>query len=78
MIHTEFKLNNGNTMPSFGLGTWRSEKGVVGEIVKYALLEADYKHIDCAAVYGNEKEIGEAFEEVFNSGKVKREDIFIT
>lgn len=78
MIHTEFKLNNGNTMPSFGLGTWRSEKGVVAEAVKYALLEADYKHIDCAAVYGNEKEIGEAFGEVFKSGKVKREDIFIT
>lgn len=78
MIQKEYKLNDGNTMPSFGLGTWRSEKGAVGEAVKYALQEADYKHIDCAAVYGNEKEIGEAFEDVFTSGKVKREDIFIT
>lgn len=78
MIQKEYKLNDGNTMPAFGLGTWRSEKGAVGEAVKYALQEADYKHIDCAAVYGNEKEIGEAFEDVFTSGKVKREDIFIT
>jgi diketogulonate reductase-like aldo/keto reductase len=78
MIQKEYKLNDGNTMPSFGLGTWNSKKGLVGDAVKYAILEAGYKHIDCAAVYGNEKVIGEAFDEIFKSGKVKREDIFIT
>jgi hypothetical protein len=41
-------------------------------------LEAGYRHIDCAAVYGNEKEIGAALKAAFESGLVKREDIFVT
>ena len=41
-------------------------------------IESGYRHIDCAALYGNEKEIGEAIEEVINKGVVKREDLWIT
>eukprot|EP00903_Cladosiphon_okamuranus_P003722 g3720.t1 len=37
-----------------------------------------YKHIDCAPVYGNEKEIGEALSNAIESGIVKREDLWIT
>lgn len=37
-----------------------------------------YKHIDCAACYGNEAEIGEVFAEVLAAGAVKREDVFVT
>ena len=70
------KLNNGYLIPTIGLGTWKSEQGKVGEAVKYAILEAGYKHIDGAVNYLNEEEIGLAYEEVFKS--VKREDIFIT
>ena len=54
-----FKLNNGRTIPAVGLGTWKSKPGDVGQAVK-AAVKAGYKHIDCAAIYGNEKEIGEA------------------
>lgn len=54
-----FKLNNGRTIPAVGLGTWKSKPGDVGDAVK-AAIKAGYKHIDCAAIYGNEKEIGEA------------------
>lgn len=63
-------------MPTLGLGTWKSMPNQVSEAVQYALLEADYKHIDGASIYRNEPEIGIAYSEVFK--KIKREDIFIT
>lgn len=72
------KLNSGYEMPFLGLGTWKSPIDQAGQAVEYALTEAGYKHIDCAAIYRNEKEIGEAFSRVFGSGQVKREDLFIT
>lgn len=71
------KYTNGDQMPAIGLGTWKSKKGDVGKAIKMAL-EAGYRHIDCAATYGNEAEIGEAFNEVFSEGKIKREDVWIT
>ena len=71
-------LNNSHTIPTLGLGTWNSPAGTVAAAVKYALTEVGYTHIDCAAIYLNEKEIGTAFAEVFEKGKIKREDIFIT
>lgn len=71
-------LNNGEKMPILGLGTWRSPQDKAGQAVEYALTEAGYQQVDCAAIYRNEKEIGEAFSRVFNGGKVKREDVFIT
>ncbi|MUP45456.1 aldo/keto reductase [Gramella sp. BOM4] len=73
----QLKFKNGDTMDAIGLGTWKSEKGEVTKAVKIAL-DNGYKHIDCAAVYGNEAEVGEAFSVVFRNGKIKREDVWIT
>jgi len=73
-----YALQNGNKIPAIGFGTFHS--GVKDEIrhaVKIAI-DAGYRHFDGAAVYGNEKEIGETFAEIFKEGKVKREDLFIT
>ena len=57
--------------------TWNSKPGEVGAAVE-AALRAGYKLIDCAHIYGNEAEIGEAFQKCFKEGVCKREDIFIT
>jgi len=71
------QLNTGESVPVIGLGTWQSEPGKVGAAVEYAL-ESGYRHIDCAPIYGNEKEIGNAFKNVFSRGKIQREEVFVT
>ncbi|MDD3130033.1 MAG: aldo/keto reductase [Candidatus Izemoplasmatales bacterium] len=69
----KIKLNNNYEMPIIGLGTWRSKPEDAYKAVLVAL-EKGYRHIDTAAVYGNEEMIGKA---IFDS-QVKREDLFIT
>ena len=58
------QLNSNHKMPVIGLGTWQAPAGQVGAAVKTAL-ENGYRHVDCAAVYGNEAEIGAVFAEAF-------------
>jgi alcohol dehydrogenase (NADP+) len=70
-------FKNKDQMAAIGLGTWKSKPGEVKKAVITAL-ESGYKHIDCASIYGNEKEIGEAFQEVFSKGKIKRKEVWIT
>ncbi|KAM1307368.1 hypothetical protein ACFX2H_009631 [Malus domestica] len=72
-----FELNTGAKIPSIGLGTWQSSPGVVGDAV-HAAVKAGYRHIDCAQIYGNEKEIGLVLKKMFEDGVVKREDLWIT
>ena len=67
------KLNDGNTIPQVGLGTWRLEKEECYETVLNAL-KIGYRHIDTAEIYFNQKEIGRAIKD---SG-INREEIFIT
>jgi Aldo/keto reductase family len=71
------KLNNGALLPLLGLGTLRSAPGVVKEAVVTAI-QAGYRHIDCAHVYGNEREIGEALSECISSGICARQELFVT
>jgi len=69
-----YKLYNGKLIPKLGYGTWKAEKNLVKQSVKVALQEG-YKHIDCASVYGNEKEVGDAISE---HKEIPRENLFIT
>jgi alcohol dehydrogenase (NADP+) len=75
MKNIQFK--NGDQMPIFGLGTWKSETGKVYSAVKEAL-HAGYRHIDCAPIYGNEVEVGQALADSFKEGIVSREQVWIT
>ncbi|XP_063785145.1 aldo-keto reductase family 1 member C2-like isoform X1 [Pseudophryne corroboree] len=72
-------LNDGNTIPVVGLGTFAPEnpKARVEEAVKLGL-EVGYRHIDCALNYANEAEVGRAIKAKIADGTVKREDVFYT
>jgi alcohol dehydrogenase (NADP+) len=73
-------LYNGAKVPVIGLGTFGSDNytaETIAQAVKTAI-KMGYRHIDCASVYGNEKEIGAALQEVFAEGIVKREELWIT
>ena len=70
-------FENGDEMPMLGLGTWKSAPNKAYEAVKTAL-EAGYRHIDCAAIYGNEAEVGDALTESFENDVVDRDEVWIT
>jgi len=68
---------NHDQMPILVLGTWKSKPGDVGDAVREAI-RIGYRHIDCAAIYGNEAEIGIVLEELIRSGEIRREELWIT
>lgn len=73
-------LYSGDKIPVIGLGTFGSDNynaQTIAEAVKTAI-RMGYRHLDCASVYGNEKEIGAALQELYAEGVVKREDLWIT
>ncbi|GAB4853823.1 NADP-dependent D-sorbitol-6-phosphate dehydrogenase [Ancistrocladus abbreviatus] len=70
-------LNTGFKMPIIGLGVWRMEKKDIRDLIINSI-NIGYRHFDCAADYQNEAEVGEALAGAFQTGLVKREDLFIT
>jgi 2,5-diketo-D-gluconate reductase A len=66
-------LDNGVEIPQLGLGVWQIEDDIVTDVVTTAF-EAGYRHIDTAAIYGNEAGVGRA---IAASG-LPRDDLFIT
>lgn len=73
------KLYTGAEIPAVGLGTFGSDRFTAAEIAEAVLgaAEIGYRHFDCAAVYGNEKEIGASLQKVVSNG-IRREELWIT
>jgi len=72
-----FPISNSSTIPALGLGTWKSSKGEAAQAVTKAI-EIGYRHIDCASIYQNQKEIGTALGSALSAGQVKRDELWIT
>ncbi|KRX08570.1 NADP-dependent oxidoreductase domain [Pseudocohnilembus persalinus] len=73
------KLNSGHEIPIIGLGFFKTELEVEDyyNLIKEAL-DQGYRHLDTAIRYNNEEQIGKALKKIFQEGKYKREDLFIT
>ena len=72
-LNRHFTLNTGAKIPAVGFGTWQAAPHELEKAVEIAL-RSGYRHIDCAAIYRNETEVGEG---IRKSG-VPRSEIFIT
>ena len=66
-------FNDGNSIPQLGYGVWQIEDNGAADAVGTAL-EAGYRHIDTASIYGNEVGVGRGIA----ASSVPREDIFLT
>ena len=69
-----FTLSNGVKIPCVGFGTWQTPSGKEAQDSVKAALEVGYRHIDTAAAYGNEADVGAAL----RASGVPREDVFLT
>lgn len=74
MIET-FRLLSGHLIPAVGIGTWKSEPPK--ESVQTALTQAGYRHVDTAAEYGVQTEVGKAIKTAIHSG-IERKHLFVT
>ncbi len=75
--YTKIALNNGSgAIPALGFGTLIPDPVATRNTTK-AALEAGFRLLDTAERYQTEKEVGEAMQEVFKEGKIKREDVFV-
>ncbi len=74
------RLASGRDIPSIGMGTFGSDKYGPEEVSSAVAgaIRCGYRFFDCASVYGNEDLIGKVFDAAFQSGDVKRDELFIT
>src|ERR1700685_2101581 len=75
--YTKMALNNGSgAIPALVFGTRIPDPMATRPATK-AALEVGFRQLDASERYRNEKEVGEAIQDVFKAGKIKREEVFI-
>lgn len=77
MIEETYKLSNKVRIPKIALGTWQTPNEVAPEAVS-AAIEMGYRHIDTAAVYGNEEGVGAGIKAGLEKAGIHRESLFVT
>ncbi len=77
MTLPQLTLNNNLTIPAIGLGTWKASKDEVAQAV-FTAITLGYRHIDCAAIYNNEREVGAALQQALRQKIVQRQELWIT
>ncbi|OFO15607.1 aldo/keto reductase [Corynebacterium sp. HMSC22B11] len=70
-------MNDGRQIPQLGFGTFQLSGETCYNAVR-AAITAGYRHIDTAAVYGNEEEVGRAIQDAIDAGEVTRDQLFVT
>lgn len=65
------------SIPALGYGTWNLDKSNASDAVSIAL-QTGYRHLDCAAVYGNEKEVGNGIKDGLETIGLDRSSVWIT
>lgn len=78
-----FKLHNNQSIPAVGLGTFQiadnnnnnnNNKNIAEDIVFAALTKHEYRHVDTASAYGNERDVGRAI----HRSRIPRREVFVT
>ncbi|KAK3241378.1 hypothetical protein CYMTET_48856 [Cymbomonas tetramitiformis] len=72
----QMSLSNGRCIPMIGYGTASVDPDICEKVE--AVLEAGYRHLDCAKVYGNEVLVGRALTDMFANKQIRREQLHIT
>jgi alcohol dehydrogenase (NADP+) len=72
-------LHTGAKLPAVGIGTFGSDRFSSDEVAGAVLgaISVGYRHIDCASIYGNEREIGASLQIAMRGG-IRRDELFVT
>ncbi|WP_342740590.1 aldo/keto reductase [Bradyrhizobium sp. B117] len=75
--YTRISTHESETIPAVGFGTLIPDQDATKQATR-AALEAGFRHLDCAERYRNEAAVGEAIQDAFKAGTLRREDLFVT
>lgn len=76
--HTRIHLAHGSgELPAVGFGTLIPDPVATRQATR-AALEVGFRHLDCAERYRNEEAVGDAIQEAFKAGTLRRQDLFVT
>lgn len=73
-----YDFHNGSKMPVIGLGTFTMKTEEDKKMFKEAIINLGYRHLDTAAFYDNQKQLGQSIQEILETKKVKRSELFVT